>query len=154
MTRRYQIILWRPGCYIPTLCSRHLIYIGTTVPRNNKSNELHAAFANQNSASRHKCLEAGLAIILAGAAARILEFPFVDHGVAAMWAAVCRVMINEIITVRSLYLDPSVLTVPVLGEAELLAALDELQVAMAHFAPSSALMNYQLGRIQQERIAV
>ena len=59
----------------------------------------------------------------------------------AMWAAVCRVLINEIITVRSLYLDPSVLAVPVLGEAELLAALDELQVAMAHFAPSSALMS-------------
>ncbi|VDB94141.1 unnamed protein product [Peniophora sp. CBMAI 1063] len=32
------------------------------------------------------------------------------------------------------------LTVPVLGEAELLVALDELQVAMAHFAPFSALI--------------
>ncbi|KZV64378.1 hypothetical protein PENSPDRAFT_690833 [Peniophora sp. CONT] len=94
-----------------------------------------------NSGSRHKCLEAGLAIIRAGAAACILEFPFVDHGVGAMWAAVGRVFVNEIITVRSLYLDPSVLAVPVLGEAELLAALDELQAAMAHFAPSSALMS-------------
>ena len=43
--------------------------------------QLHAAFASQNSASRHKCLEAGLAIIRAGAAARVLEFSFIYHGV-------------------------------------------------------------------------
>ena len=57
-----------------------------------------------------------------------------------MWAAVCRVLISEIITVRSLYVDPS--AVPLPGrEAELFAALDELQATMAHFAPSSALMS-------------
>ncbi|KZV67132.1 hypothetical protein PENSPDRAFT_654321 [Peniophora sp. CONT] len=115
--------------------------------------QLHAAFASQNSTSRTKCLEAGLAIIRTAAAARVSEFSFLDHGVAAIWAAVCRVLISEIITVRSLYVDPSALPLPG-REAELFAALDELQATMAHFAPTSALMNYQLGRIQQERIAV
>ena len=57
-----------------------------------------------------------------------------------MWAAVCRVLINEIITVRSLYADPAAMPQPG-REAELFAALDELQATMAHFAPTSALMS-------------
>jgi hypothetical protein len=90
-----------------------------------------------------------------------------------MWAAVCRVLINEIITLRSLYADPSVPALPG-REEELILALDQLQASMAALAPTSALMSkhypraglvhvadtarvltdYQLGRIQQERISV
>lgn len=122
--------------------------------------QLHAAFASQNSTSRTKCLEAGLAIIRTAAAASVTEFTFLDHGVAvclhssepvrsdtsfaqAMWAAVCRVLISEIITARSLYVDPSALPLPG-REVELFAALDELQAIMAHFAPTSALMSTSL----------
>ena len=44
--------------------------------------QLHAAFANQNSTSRTKCLDAGLTIVRTAAAARVSEFTFLDHGVA------------------------------------------------------------------------
>ncbi|KAI0311531.1 hypothetical protein OF83DRAFT_750494 [Amylostereum chailletii] len=114
--------------------------------------QLHSAFAQQNAASRAKCLAAGTAILRANLAVRVHDFPYLNPTIASMWAAVCRVMINEIIMMRSLYATPGPGAPN--REGELIAALDQLQATMAVFAPNSALMNYQLGRIQQERVGI
>ncbi|KAI0028440.1 hypothetical protein K488DRAFT_27143, partial [Vararia minispora EC-137] len=102
--------------------------------------QLHAAFAGQTTASRTKCLNAAFAILHLGTAAQVHNFAFLDHAAGSMWAAVCRVLINEIITLRSQYVDPSIPAIPG-REAELISALDQLQASMAAFAPTSALMS-------------
>ncbi|KAI0058715.1 hypothetical protein BV25DRAFT_1810255 [Artomyces pyxidatus] len=101
--------------------------------------QLHAAFAQQNTASRSKCLAAGTAIVRANAAVRVHEFTDVSSIVGTVWAAVGRVIINEIATLRSFHAE-STPSQPQ-RETELRAALDQLQATMAVFAPNCALIS-------------
>ncbi|THH18650.1 hypothetical protein EW146_g2366 [Bondarzewia mesenterica] len=101
--------------------------------------QLHAAFAPQNSASRSKCLTAATAVLRANADARIHESFFNNPLLGTVWVAVCRVFIDEIVSLRSFRIDSA----PALPghEAEIRIAVEQLQTVMAVSAPTSALMN-------------
>ncbi|TFY79583.1 hypothetical protein EWM64_g4429 [Hericium alpestre] len=109
---------------------------------NAASIQLHAAFAQQNAASRLKCLDAARAIVRANAAARAYEFSVVNPILGILWAAACQVFIRELVALRSYPLQAG----PVSAEqdAELRSSLDQLEAVMAIFAPVCALIEQRL----------
>ncbi|KAA1475082.1 hypothetical protein DENSPDRAFT_841812 [Dentipellis sp. KUC8613] len=114
--------------------------------------QLHSVFAQQNAASRNKCLAAGTAIVRANAIVRAYEFPVINPILGTVWAAACQVFIRELVSLRSFPLEPT--PIPADQETELRSSLDQLQAVMAVFAPVCALINYQHGKVQQERVGL
>ncbi|KAI0266969.1 hypothetical protein BC834DRAFT_871888 [Gloeopeniophorella convolvens] len=119
---------------------------------NGATMQLHATFSSQNTGSRAKCLAAVMVMIRANQAVRAHEFKYTAPVLGTLWAAGGRVIINEIIALRSFQVEPT--PSPHRRDTELRNALEQLQSVMAASAPRCALMNYQLGRLQQESAGV
>ncbi|KAI0028804.1 hypothetical protein K488DRAFT_57718 [Vararia minispora EC-137] len=107
---------------------------------NGASIQLHTVFAAQSEDARDKCLDAAFAIIQASTLSRLQDIKFLCPATGTIWAAVCRVLINGIISVRSMYADtpmPSLTR----RETELVGMLEQMVSLMASFAPISAIMS-------------
>jgi len=114
--------------------------------------QLHATFSSQNTASRAKCLSAATAIVRANQAAHVQESAYTSPILGSLWAASGRVIVNEIIARRSFHAEqtPS----PQQRDTELRNALEQIQSVMVAHASRCALMNYYVGRLQQESAGV
>ncbi|KAI0028439.1 hypothetical protein K488DRAFT_89733 [Vararia minispora EC-137] len=114
--------------------------------------QLHSTSVRQSASSRSKCLEAACSVLRVSVAARSQEFVYLDSVIGSIWAAACRVLINEVIFMRAAHDIDSGLLPP--SDAEVIGALNQLQALMTMLAPSCALTNYQLGKLLQERAGI
>ncbi|KAH9969300.1 hypothetical protein BGW80DRAFT_1438183 [Lactifluus volemus] len=114
--------------------------------------QLHATFSSQNTASRAKCLSAAMAMVRANQAAHAQDSVYTNAILGFLWSAGCRVIINEIVALRSFHAEPA--PSPQHRDAELRSALEQMQCVMAAHASNCALMNFHLGRLQQERAGI
>ncbi|KZV67113.1 hypothetical protein PENSPDRAFT_755138 [Peniophora sp. CONT] len=115
--------------------------------------QLHSMFAQQMPVSRASCLNAARAILNATVTTQVETFVFIDSVIGCVWAAACRVLINEIVTLRNNALERPLLT-DVTEEVALIRDLDSLLAFMASLSATSGAMNFHFSRIQQERIVL
>jgi len=114
--------------------------------------QLHATFSSQNTGSRGKCLSAAMAIVRANQAAHIQDYRYCCPMLGSLWAAGGRVIVNEIVARRSFHAEP--IPSPLQRDTELHSALEQIQSVMVAPASRCALMNYYLGRLQQESTGI
>lgn len=126
---------------VPLLHLAYCLSNGATI-------QLHATFSSQNTGSRAKCLSAAMAIVRANQAARVQEYVFSSPILGSLWAACGRVIVSEIVARRCIVAEPT--TSPEQRDGELRGALEQIQSVMAVPALQCSLMNYYLGRLQQE----
>ncbi|TFY81757.1 hypothetical protein EWM64_g2253 [Hericium alpestre] len=105
---------------------------------NTASIQLHSAFAQHNVASRNKCFMAAQAIVQANFSVRAHEFLIIDPVLGIVWGAACQVFIRELVFMRSIPANATLL--PPDHETEVWLALNQLQTTMAIFAPVCAFI--------------
>ncbi|KAI0279936.1 hypothetical protein BGY98DRAFT_966524 [Russula aff. rugulosa BPL654] len=126
---------------VPLLHLAYCLCNGATI-------QLHATFSSQNTGSRAKCLSAAMAIVRANQAAQVQEYVFTSAILGSLWAASGRVIVSEIVARRCIVAEPT--TSPEQRDGELRGGLEQIQSVMAVPALRCGLMNYYLGRLQQE----
>ncbi|TFY79576.1 hypothetical protein EWM64_g4436 [Hericium alpestre] len=110
--------------------------------------QLHSALEQVNVESRNKCLMAAEAIVQANNSVRAHEFLIINPVLGVLWGAACQVFIRELVFMRA---NPAGdMTPRPEREAEVRAAVMQLQAVMAVFAPACAFTNVQLQRVQRE----
>jgi len=134
-----------PSHHVPLVHLAYCLSNGATI-------QLHATFSSQNTGSRAKCLSAAMAIVRANQAAHVQQYNSLSPILGSLWAASGRVIVNEIVARRSFQAEqaPS----PQQRDTELRSALEQIQSVMVAPASRCALMNYYLGRLQQESVGI
>ncbi|VDC05198.1 unnamed protein product [Peniophora sp. CBMAI 1063] len=114
--------------------------------------QLHSVFSEQCPVSRVRCLAAARAIWETSTAAGVDTFVYLDTVIGWIWATACRVIMNEIVQLRAQ--DTGLQGIDMATEPGLMQVLDGIFALMTAIAARSSSMNYQLSRVEQERIVL
>ncbi|KAI0078725.1 hypothetical protein K474DRAFT_1660123 [Panus rudis PR-1116 ss-1] len=110
--------------------------------------QLHFPFADRSSTSRSRCLAAANSIIRLLHVLPVRQLPYVNPTLATIWANAAQVLVNGVISLRSM--QSAIASSGALpGEDVLLSALAQVIQAMEHFAPSCPYMSTKLAEIRR-----